>query len=456
MTFTALLLAVFSGIEQEPANLVLHNPHPVWDVSVDDVTGDGHPDILVLAVDDDVSPPVKSLALFAGSSASTYREQPDAEFEIPWQFGTVLVAQTDTSPAAEVLLANHSGVQILAWDGSNFAERSRVDVQTLLPSGTHEPIFLRDAVRDLDADGIDEWLLPVPEGYAVAGPDGVRRTVQCDLTGEMRYFGRHLISHQLPVIQTFPQSGSDTLGIALLTDRGADLFYGDAWEQHQTYRIPKALEDKWDFDAVMDDINADGFPDIVVSQTQGTTNMKVKTRVFVAERPFVYPDTPTAEFESKGAYTVPTLRDVDGDERLDLIFVGLSFGLRNIVNYFVRGKISVEIDAHQFRDSGFPKKAHRDTRLSMDAPEGREQVAYVMGDFTGDGRLDALVAVKRDRLSLFEGTEDRLIARRATHKFDLPAFGVARRCNIDGDERDDVVIFHRQNEQQRRIEVLIF
>src|SRR5690606_29801609 len=126
-----------------------------------------------------------------------------AVLDVPWSFGTAFLAQTDETPALELVLARHDLLQVLHWKEGAFVYGPRVALDSLLPSGTREPIFLRDAVVDLDNDGVDEWLIPLAEGYAIAGPKGVRTRLEADLSSEMRAFGRGEVQHSLSMAATF-------------------------------------------------------------------------------------------------------------------------------------------------------------------------------------------------------------------------------------------------------------
>lgn len=451
---SALALVTASGATPSPQ--VLQSRHPVQDVTTGEFTHDGINDILIFSVDEESDPPVKFLSVYAGNAQGTYGPDPSTIVRIPWKYGVAFHAQTDESPAREIVLANHDGFRVLLWADSTFQYGPEIEVTTLLPSGTHEPLFLREVITDLDGDGIDEWLLPASEGYIIAGPGGVIARLDADLSSEALSFGRLQILHKFAIVGTYPQSELSNLGVALLTDRKVEFYGGADWSERQTFAIPLEFKDKWDATAEMKDINGDGFPDIVVSQIQGTINMQVETSVFFAKAAATYSDEPDAFFFSKGAFTIPGLYDVNGDEKLDLIFLGISFGFRNIVNYFIRGKVGVDIDLHLFQDGSFPESGNDSVRLAVDAPDGQENIAYVLGDFNGDKRGDAIVAVKEDELALFEGSEEKVMNTKPAMVFEVPAFGVARRADLNSNERDDVIIFHRQSDLANRVEVLVF
>ena len=157
----------------------------------------------------------------------------------------------------------------------------------------------------------------------------------------------------------------------------------------------------------MDDITGNGFPDLVVTQTRGTVRMESKTHVYLAQKPFEYPDEPDATFTCKGSVSSPVLLDVNNDQKLDLVFIRISFGVGNIINFFVRGKLAVEAEVYLFNGEGYDEKADYSTTMTMDAPEGRQRVAYTFGDFNGDGLLDVTYGRSDDQLCVYTGDTKR-------------------------------------------------
>jgi len=206
----------------------------------------------------------------------------------------------------------------------------------------------------------------------------------------------------------------------------------------------------------MDDIDGDGLPDLVVAQTKGTTKLEVLTQVYFATGPFRYSTEPSVTFTTHGAITSPDLLDVDGDGHKDLVLVRIPFGVTQFVNYFVRGKVSIRIDAHLFDNGTFPEKPTFVHKMTLGAPEGREQVSAESGDYNGDGLRDLAIALASDQLGILIGEKGAFLSRKPWVTVDLPAFGVARKCDLDGNERDDIVLFHPAGALSKRIDIIQF
>jgi hypothetical protein len=327
---------------------------------------------------------------------------------------------------------------------------------SLFPSGSREPSFLEDAALDLDGDGKDEWLVPMPTGYAVHNAEGAAGVISCDVDSVIRSGSGMYVRSQLPAYHAFAIEGQKHQALAFLTDESADFAYGENWSERRRFIIPERLGEKWEASAHMHDIDGDGMPDLVVTQTQGTINLEVVTQVFLASAPMTYPDEPSARFKSKGSFAAPFVKDVDGDDRLDLVFINIPWGVRFFVNLFVFRKLGVELEVFVFKDGGFSTKPDFKAGVSIDAPEGREQSAYAMGDFNGDGRADIVFGEGRSKMSVHTGSADRFISSKPWVTVEVAAFGQAHAHDVNGNEADDIVIHHPGIEDAEYIEVVVF
>jgi hypothetical protein len=184
--------------------------------------------------------------------------------------------------------------------------------------------------------------------------------------------------------------------------------------------------------------------------------MTVLTQVYLANAPFKYPKKPTAAFESKGAFSTPYLADVDGDEKLDMINISIPIGIRAFVNFFVRGKFSIRGSVYLFDGDGFPTKPSYTRNLILNAPDGREQVSFAMGDFNGDGLLDAAYGSSTDRLSINLGNKETFLSSKPWKTFEISTFGISQHIKLDGNDREDIVLHHPNTDERNRIDIVVF
>lgn len=439
-----------------PKTFVLTSRLDVWDVAVVDLNGDSYKDILAFCANSSSYPLEKSLTAYLADDQGRYHSEPSAELRLDPSVGTAFIAETDGHAPQEIVVMQPSGAFVWTLGASRFKLLAEVPFSSLYPSGASQPIFMPDSAVDLDGDGIDEWLVPVPGGYEIRNQSGLIAAVPAHLESEIREFGARVIQHRLPTIHTFEESGASTKGLAFLSDRFADFSYGPGWSNHYRYRIPSDLDERWESYARMNDINGDGFPDLLVTQTEGTISLNVHTQVYIAEKPFTYPKSPTVEYKSKGSFTTPALLDVNQDGKSDIVFMSISLGLRNIINYLFRKKLSIQIDAYLYTSRGFDEKYSFRTHITVEAPEGRERVAYTMGDFTGDGQVDAALGISANKLAVYKGDAKTFLSAKPWKTLTLPTFGVARSEDLDGNGTEDIVLFHPSGDHQKRIEVILF
>lgn len=456
--FLAFTLAAIS-FGAAPQTYVLQSAEPMWDMAMEDFNGDGLDDVAILCAAEHETPLRKMLNVYLAGAGAVFSEQPSFSLPLKPESGACFLAEVNGAAPKEFVSGNAAGAEVYAFDatapgGFKFLRAGTFD--SLMPSGTREPSFLKGAAEDLDGDGVDEWLVPIPSGYAVRHVDKELARVSCDVNSEIFKTGSTYIRHRLPDILSFTGAGDKPKGLAFLSDEFADFAYGPNWKERNRFEIPVNVEEKWDASTKMADINNDGFPDLVVVQTRGTINLEAITQIYVATGPFQYPAEPTAKFASKGAVEAPMVVDVDGDGDKDALVVSIPFGVKNIVNYFVRGKISADALVYTFDGGKFSDKPVFSKSLALTAPEGRERVSYELTDINGDNRLDLAVSDGPEQLDVHLGDEKGFIGEKPAYEIAIPAFGVAKSDDIKKDGSKDLVLIHPTAENSKRAEVVIF
>jgi len=439
-----------------PQAYVLDLDQNVHDVTAQDITGDGVSELLVLCCDEKSRPLVKFVAVYEAGSNGAFPAKPTAFLDLNASISTIFFSHVDESPGAEVVAADAEGATVYAYAGRTFTPVATPRFASLLPTGAKEPIFYKDIAQDLDGDGAEEWIIPVPGGYEIRTPKKTITRIECDIVSEISTASSAYIYHRLPACQVFSLAGEAKKCLAFLSDEIADFAHGAGWETRQRFQIPMNVDDKWEASSRMTDINGDGFPDLVVTQTRGTINMKAITQIYIATAPFTYPEKPDAVFEASGGLAAPAFVDVDGDDRKDLILIHVPLGVRNIVNFFMRHKVSVRLEVYRFDNGKFGSKPDFIENFTLDAPDGLEKVAYTLGDYNGDKRIDVAFAAERDELAIHTGEKDAFISSRPWVEFKIPAFGIARSYNLNGNDAQDLVIYHPGGSDKKRVDVIVF
>ncbi len=441
-----------------PAPVVHHLTVPVgvWDAVAEDVNGDGVLDLFALCCDDRKRPLEKCLAVFLSQPGGGYTQTPSSILRLGPEVGCAFFAEVDGTAPREWIALDATGAAVYGFDGNGFVLRQCPRFASLLPSGAREPVFLKHAVVNVDGDAVEEWLIPVPMGFELRRADRTLATVPCDVPGEIRGAAALTVSTRIPAARVFDATAGGEKGLAFLSDRFADFAWGPRWEQRAQFTVPVNLEEKWEASTQMADFDNNGLPDLLVTQTRGTLNVEVLTQVYMASGVGTYPAQPSASFQARGALATPLIKDFDGDGHSDILFVKVPFGITSITNFFLRRKLSVEVNAYRFNGTGFAQEPDLVESLTLEAPEGREQVAYSMGDFTGDGRADVAFGVGAGKLVVHRGSKERFFEPKPFTTIDVNAFGLAQTYRIQSDPRDDLLIIHPGTQRRCEMDVVLF
>ncbi len=455
---TSLIIVAISQVVNAPQMVLsLDAGAPIWDVVTEDLNQDGFLDVIAVCCDKETTPMKRYVAVFLATPEGTYPNTPSLTYTLPATTGALFLAEWDNNPPRELVVASTTEAEILAFHQDGWRTEKNITLQSLFPTGAKEPVFLRETAKDLDNDSIDEWFIPVAGGYQIFWPStGDAVTVTCDIESEIRRGENVYIYHRLPAYHVFSVPEMSSKAIAFLSDQFADFAYGDRWQQQKQFKIPLRVNDKWDASVRMADVDKNGLPDLIVTQTKGTVNLVALTQVYLARAPFEYNDKPDVTYETKGALASPFLKDVNGDNLDDLVFVKIPLGVRAFMNYFLRRKLTVEVDVYLYQGDGYSATPDFTQTLVLDAPEGREQVAYTMGDFNADKRLDVAIGIGAGNMLVYTGVAGKFLNQKPWVTLEIPSFGVARSVDLNKNGNDDILLFHPGMGRNQFIEIALF
>lgn len=453
---TASIVSLLFLVSAAPQTFVLELPLPARDFASEDVNQDGLADIFVLCAEIDGPDPRKVLAAFV-SADGRYPATPSFLLELPKSSGALFWSETDGVPPRELAVTDGSGAQIYEYRDGALAPTRRVAFASLLPTASRRPVFFKEIAADVTGDGRDEWLIPVNQAIEVRSGSEVLAVIPSDVHSELERGFDHRITHYLPRVRPFSLPGGGQQAIAMLNGDWVDFAHGPGWRQRERYAVPLRDSAEWKTRVVMDDINGDGLPDFMITQSKGTVSIEMVTEIIIASAPFTYPATPTNTFTTTNVLTAPSLVDVNGDGKLDLVNLRVPFGVKTIMNFFMRKRMTLNVDVHLFEDGRFAREPQYRTQLTVDAVADRSELAYAMGDMTGDGWMDAAFGADENQIVVHSGSDDpALLPKRPIHTFDMPGYGTAQTVDLDGSPGIDVVILHAANPHRRRVDVILF
>ena len=95
----------------------------------------------------------------------------------------------------------------------------------------------------------------------------------------------------------------------------------------------------------------------------------------------------------------------------------------------------------------------KEVTLEVGLDEGGDtQIINFEGDYDGDGRRDMVAATGENELSVYLGKEPskgELFERKQDEKIQVYTFGEFRPLDLNGDRKDDMILFYRGNPDMR-------
>jgi hypothetical protein len=392
----------------------------------------------------------RRLCIHLGRQApARFSQAPDLELALTPDVVAVAPADVHPDPGRELVLLTARGAFV--WrprapsDAERFARLATVDLLWQL-AGRNDVLWWDEGVRDFDGDGLEDLLVPEPQGYRVflqeRSAEGARlvpeafcpvppptplrrpgvRTAHLlgarkDAPGERglslrlgsssgiaaRFGGAPLfqLSTRLPAPGIADWDGDGRLDLCAGTQSELLVFprVGSAQRLLLPFAVDRSRRMDVSYAALFGELDGDGRADCVLFA--GDRNAKdVRTQVLVfthAAAPKGEPALFGAEGRPRellvlaGFAGAPRLVDVDQDQRLDLVVGALRPDLLESLSG--RGE-ALELELDVFRNLGQrfsrqPALAAR-LRIAADALERGDGVRFV-GDASGDGVRDLCV-----------------------------------------------------------------
>ncbi|MCZ6601549.1 MAG: VCBS repeat-containing protein, partial [Planctomycetota bacterium] len=396
-----------------------------------DFDGDGRLDIFIASR--------RRYILFLQRPAG-FRPKPDQIG--PFPPGSVLYDSGDVTGdgAADVVILTRAGFSYLSLRKGKFPPRpiSLVEDPSVFQGPTPSVMWDRDFLRDLDGDGLEDLILPIPSGI---------RIYRANAGGEFRSSEELLIPHGAAAMAGRDRLGTEVVSSFWLSDLHPGDYTGDGrpdlgliregalWvfaagedgglPRQATRRIPirkprvsekRSAQGKrgglfrvdFQLPLSIEDINGDKFPDFITSHVgQGSTH------IFLGSPSREEMRTPSQILKVPGFSIFNSIQDLDGDGRGDLIVASVpKIGLWSALKIFISRSVTAQAHVYYNRGSRlFPLVP--DYRREIDVPIiarkgkrmgfGTRLIVSATGDFDGDGIKDLVLRTGDDRIGVFRG-----------------------------------------------------
>ncbi len=449
------IISLSSILTISPEVITLNLEPIVQNVIVEDINQDKLKDLIFLICEED-GYNKKLIVFYQQQEVPKFGESFSYTFPIS-EPCSVLFTTTGENNKHFIVIANSDGFYLYSFNGNKMDMEKHIEFSNMFPYNSREPTIINTLSFDLDEDGIDEWFIPTAHGVTILKNYIPISDVSLNIFHEVFSDTKLTLYYQLPLIYPMKTNINGTNPIAFLGDRELAFAHGENWGLTTKIDIERKNPEKWDFTYLLADVNKDTFPDILLTETEGTLNMKTNVYMYISEGNFKYPQQPQFMYKIKGAVCLPAIEDVNNDKQDDLILFNIPIGLTNFINFFVRGKLSVDSKVFLSDGKQLPLKPSYQTDILIDAPEGKDQIAYAVDDFSGDGLLDIAFGRARNTLQINTSNSDKgTIKIKQWMRLDIPGFGLIKTADINDNRSRDMIIHRPSGEDKNRVDIIIF
>ncbi len=453
----------------------------VQDIWLEDVQQDRLLDIVALWTENKEKP-ATFIAVFSPSRPRLFENKPTTLLKLEETTTGLFFAENNGVPPRELVVLNSAGATVYRFETETnaFAEEARYEFNTLFPTGLCPPHFFTKVAFDLNRDKVEEWLLPDPSGVVILRQGAVIGRIHSETRGKLSpdSFGNNLLSYQIPQFFIAQGETQPNSGIVFINGGTIELASGPLWENRSTFPLPfhraetrkmaagektNGKQQAWAFPspprqapfALLHDLNGDQVPDLLVVESVGSLNATTTVKVHHLCPSGTLSETPEWQVEKAG-FVQPLIEDVDRDGFPDIVLLQLQFGTRFVLNYLTSSKATFGCDVFLNKNGTFASKPDLSSSLLVKTPDTCEEGIFVLGDFDGDKRLDCAFGGSDGKIVVHTGQKGRFVSATPWLTVESAGVGSAVARDLDGNGRDDLVIFRKADAGHPACEIVLF
>jgi len=451
----------------------------ITDVVVADLDGDSLKDLVVLHTKDYPPHTERWVSLFWQKKEGGFSSAADRTWELPDEISALDVGDILADPGEELVGLTRSSVCVMSRDGPADSSFLRPIVEGLdgsVPPSPDAAPWL-DFVRDWDGDGLADLAVPCAEGLFIykvrddtaSGPQVLeferRISLAVKADTEERGLDAVSVTVHLPFFTPADLDGDGDLDIAshwndelrlyLQTD-GLFSRRPDSSVRLDLLTEEEKAEGDFDVGVAVTDVDGDGMADLFAgkSASRGVADFFSSVVLYYGDGEIGFdrdPDwTASVDGMSRGRWL-----DLDGDGRKELVMPVVKLSIADLVRILLTKKVKVRFCfyfIHEDRTVPAEPDFTREVTLQVGLDEGgAAQIVNFEGDYNGDGRKDMVVATGDTELSVYLGkppSKGELFQRGPAEKIRTETYGVLRPVDLDGDGRQDMILFNRDNPRE--------
>ena len=351
-----------------------------------------------------------------------------------------------------------------------------IEFSSIYNSPLYDSVPQINVFKDLNNDGLDDFLIPTFDGYLVSvqlssGEFSDPQLIPARPLMDMSYNNHpwyqaanlFLVDMNLDgkadicfwkkgdfiVYPQLDDGGFDTSPVTVRSQVSFDLDGIDGisvrmQDEDQSDRLTTVLHE-------LRDLDGDGITDILTQAIRSKGVFNKKTTVafhkgFAADNGFVrFDPTASSVIQSKGFQYEMRSRDLNNNGEVDILISSVEIGVTKIIGALLTNSVKIDLGFYEMKQGTYPKTADHVRKITakFSLSTGEFWYPFVrVVDANGDGLDDLLVQRGDDQVLVFVGDADKLFNKTpikisAPMPKDPDFVSISR---LNGDEIEDVVL----------------